>query len=55
MLREWRSDASSNSWRNGRDNRVAGVDFPLRNRPATATSVHRLVRPSFGYASADGN
>ena len=30
---------------NVRDNRVAGVDCPLRNRPATATSVHRIVLP----------
>jgi hypothetical protein len=28
---------------NVRDNRVAGVEYPIRNRPATATSVHRIV------------
>lgn len=30
---------------NGGDNRVAGVDYPLRNRPAAATSVDRIVIP----------
>jgi hypothetical protein len=29
------------------DNRVAGVDFPWSSHPATATSVHCLVRICF--------
>ena len=43
--RKIQSNARSRST-NVRDNRVAAVDCPFRNRTATATSVHRLVRPA---------
>lgn len=36
----------SGEWHNGRDNRVAAIDFALSRKDDSATSVHRMVRRS---------